>query len=109
MAQIHTIDGVTIYVSQAHWDSQPVDTSLNLIAIHPARRRLSWLVDAQTMTEWHLLQTARGSIVRIVTPPAGDLNGDYVTYYDAIVESVTEPQHEARNMRRARIDFLVRV
>lgn len=110
MAQVHSIDGVTVnYVSQATWDQPTQELSLNLIQVHNAWRLHIWLSNVMTATEWATMRGKRGSNVTIVTTDPDDPNGDYVTYYGAIVRDVSQGRHESLNLRGVRVDFLVKV
>ena len=110
MAQVHDIDGTTInYISQAPWQ-QPVNSqSLDLIAVHNRPRIHTWLSNVMTTTEWSTLIGKRGSIVSITTTDPDDPNGDYVTYYNAIIRNITFASHDSLNIRGAKIEFLVKV
>ena len=110
MAQIHSIDGTTInFISQAAWSQAFNSQSLNRIAVHNRYRRHTWNSNVMTTAEWSVLIGKRGSIVTIATTDPDDPNGDYITYYDAVVKSVTHRQHDSLNFAGVRIDFLVRV
>jgi hypothetical protein len=110
MAQIHDIDGTTLnYISQALWN-QPVNSqSLDLIAIHNRWRRHIWQSNVMTTAEWATLIGKRGSIVSITTTDPDDPNGDYVTYYEAIVRDISFTSHDSLNIRGAKVEFLVKV
>lgn len=110
MAQIHDIDGTTLsYISQAIWN-QPVNSqSLNLIAVHNRWRSHIWNSNVMTTTEWSTLIGKRGSTVSITTTDPDDPNGDYVTYYEAIVRNVTFRTHDSLNITGVKVEFLVKV
>jgi hypothetical protein len=111
MAQVHSIDGTTVnYISQAIWSQLSNNQSLNIIAVHNRYRRHTWNSNVMTATEFATLISKRGSIVTIVTTDPDDPNNaNYVTYYDAIVKSVTHRAHDSLNFIGVRVDFLVRV
>jgi hypothetical protein len=110
MAQIHNIDGTTInYISQAPWSQAVNSQSFDLIAVHEKYRKHTWLSNVMTTAEWATLIGKRGSIVSITTTDPNDPNGDYITYYEAIVRNVTFSRHESLNIIGAKVEFLVRV
>jgi hypothetical protein len=110
MAQVHDIDGTTVnYITQAIWQ-QPVNSqSLNLISVHNKWRNHTWLSGVMTATEWATFRGKRGSVVSITTTDPDDPNGDYITYYDAIVKDVSQGSHDSLNFTGVRIEFLVNV
>lgn len=111
MAQVHDIDGTTLnYISHAHWFQAANSQSFDLIAVHERYRKHTWLGgNAMTTTEWATIIGKRGSIVSITTTNPDDPNGDYVTYYDAIIRNITFGRHDSLNIIGARVEFLVRV
>jgi hypothetical protein len=110
MAQVHDIDGTTVnYISQALWDQPVNDQSLDLIAVHNSYRRHTWVSNVMTAAEWSTMRGKRGSVVSITTTNPNDPNGDYVTYYDAVVRNVTQGNHESLNFQGVRIEFLINV
>ena len=110
MAQIHNIDGTTLnYISSAFWDQPANSQSLDLITVHNRWRNHIWNSNVMTAAEWTTIIGKRGSIVSITTTDPDDPNGNYVTYYEAIVRSVTFSTHNSLNIQGAKIEFLVKV
>lgn len=110
MAQVHDIDGIVLnYISQAPWDQLVNSQSLDLITVHNRWRRHIWNSNVMTTAEWATLIGKRGSIVSITTTDPDDPNGDYVTYYEAIVRSISFGNHDSLNIRGAKVEFLVKV
>ena len=111
MAQVHSIDGNTInYISLPVWSETIAGQSLNIIAVRNRWREHTWQADVMPMSEWETLITKRGQVVTVVTTDPDDPNNaNYVTYYGAVVKNVTAREHEARNIRGVRVEFLVRV
>lgn len=110
MAQVHDIDGTTVsYVSRAIWNRAVNSQSLDLITVHNKHRIHTWLSNVMTAAEWATMRSKRGSIVPITTTDPNDPNGDYVTYYNAVVRSVSQGRHESLNFHGVRIEFLVNV
>ena len=110
MAQVHDIDGTTVnYISTAPWNQPANSQSLNLITVHNRWRSHTWTSNVMTAAEWSTIIGKRGSIVSITTTNPNDPNGDYVTYYEAIVKDVTYASHDSLNIRGAKIEFLVKV
>ena len=110
MAQQLKIDGTNInYIGQAIWTKQPHSQSLDIIAVHDRWQDHLWMANIMAMSEWQTLIGKRGSIVSITTPAPSDPNGDYITYYEAIVIDVFAQAHDARNMSNVKVEFKVRV
>lgn len=110
MAQVHDIDGTTVnFISQAPWNQAVNSQSLDLIAVHNRWRIHTWLSNVMTAAEWATFRGKRGSIVSITTTDPDDPNGDYVTYFQAIVRNVSQGNHDSLNLRGVKIEFLVKV
>lgn len=110
MAQIHDIDGTVVnFVSQAPWDRAVNSQSFDLITVHNKHRIHTWLSNVMTAAEWTTFRAKRGSIVSITTPSPDDPNGDYVTYFGAVIRSVSQGRHQSLNFEGVRIEFLVNV
>lgn len=110
MAQVHDIDSTTVnYISQAIWQQPVKSQSFDLIAVLSRWRTHTWLSNVMTTTEWATLIGKRGSIVSITTTDPDDPNGDYVTYYNAVVRNITFASHDSLNIHGARIEFLVKI
>lgn len=110
MAQIHDIDGITVnFISQAPWSQDTNSQSLDLITVHEKWRNHTWLSNVMTAAEWSTFIGKRGSIVSITTTDPNDLNGDYITFYNAIIGNITFNSHESLNFRGVRVEFLVKV
>lgn len=62
-----------------------------------------------TAAEWATFRGKRGSIVSITTTDPNDPNGDYVTYYNAVVRSVSQGSHQSLNFEGVKIEFLINV
>ncbi len=110
MAQVHDIDGTTVnFIAQTIWNRATNSESLDLIAVHNKWRNHTWQSNVMTAAEWATFRGKRGSIVSLTTTDPDDPNGDYVTYYNAIVRSVSPGAHESLNFEGVRIEFLVNV
>jgi len=110
MAQVHDIDDTPInYISQAPCDQPTNAQSLNLIAVHNRWRKHFWNSNVMTTTEWATLIGKRGSIVSITTTDPDNPNGDYVTYYGAIVKNISHSSHTSLNIHGVKVEFLVKV
>jgi hypothetical protein len=110
MAQVHDIDGTTVnYVTQALWDQSVNSQSLDLIAVYNKHRRHTWLSNVMTAAEWATMRGKRGNVVSITTTDPDDPNGDYVTYFDAIVRDVSPGNHKSLNFEGVKIEFLINV
>lgn len=110
MAQVHDIDGTTVsYVVQAIWTQKVNSQSLDLISVHNKHRLHTWMSNVMTAAEWATMRGRRGSIVSITTTDPDNPNGDYVTYYDAIVKNVSQGNHESLNFEGVKIEFLINI
>ncbi len=110
MAQVHSINGTTVnFISQALWSRAVNSQSLDLIAVHNKHRIHTWLSNVMTAAEWTTFRGKRGSIVSITTTDPDDPNGDYITYYDAVVKNVLPGNHQSLNFQGVRIEFLINV
>ncbi len=110
MAQVHDIDGTTVnFISQATWNRAVNSQSLNLIAVHNKHRIHTWLSNVMTAAEWTTFRGKRGNIVSITTTDPDDPNGNYVTYFGAIIRSVSQGNHNSLNFEGVRIEFLINV
>lgn len=110
MAQVHDINDTTVnYISQAIWSQSVNSQSLDLIAVHNKYRVHTWVSGVMTVAEWATFRGKRGSVVSITTTDPDDPNGDYVTYYNAIIRNVSQGNHDSLNLRGVKIEFLINV
>lgn len=109
MAQQVQINGITYtYLNAPDWsdsaDSQALDGVTPFLRWHKHTIK----TNIMPMTEFDRLYALEGQAVALTTTNYLDRNGDYITYYGAILESVTG-KHESINAADVVATFRVRL
>jgi hypothetical protein len=109
MAQIFQINGATLtYVMEANWQEQPAGDFLNGQAAFNRWRRHTLRTNVMTAAEFDTLYALEGQKVSLTTTNYANRNGDYITYYDVEIKSITV-QHDGPLMRDIQVDCLIRI
>lgn len=109
MAFTPQVDGTAVnYISNIDWSQPTTQTSLDLISVFNRWRVCIWTVNQMPMTDWATLIGKRGSIVSLTTTDPDNRNADFVTFYGARVQDVTQRNHLSLNAQGVKIEFLVR-
>lgn len=110
MAQVFSLDGTTINrIERADWRDNEGGLNLALIGTRGVWLTHIWQSSSMPMADYEVIEGKRESIVTLVTVSPSDRNGDYITYYEAVVRGVNYTSHDVRNASGVTAEFLVRV
>jgi hypothetical protein len=109
MAQIFQLNGSSLtYPTKAFWTDQSSGSILNgKTPIHRWRDHL-WRAEVMTETEYNTLYAQNGQRINITTIDYNDRNGDYKTYYQVKIMSVSG-SHNGPIFEGVEVRFKVRV
>jgi len=109
MAQQFQINGQDLdYVTEATWDETPITAPLAGGTVFNRWRLHRWATNVMPASEFETIRGRLGETVSLTTTDYDDLNGDYVTYYGATLDTL-RGEHSGPVVVAVSAEFRVRV
>lgn len=109
MARVFQVNGADHkYLTDVDWQDQLDPGGLDGNSATLRYRRLVVRGSIMPMADYVSLKALEGLFVSVTCPPYGDRNGDYISYFGAILETVNG-RHDAINMSDVTLEIVVRI